>query len=191
MDFKVTKDAESARNQAYAKIADKQQNESVTVYNAMRIAMTPFTCHDVDGLLGKGTNIASRIFNSLMRAGYIKSNGNVQGLHGSAVGSYIVVDPEIDLDLELIRKLNKTTTEQKEVLSKIAEINENLILSNSTEIDAKVRQKVAAQQMLVINAFINQKEECVNMFAGADDKQNVGLKTILNHMILLTAKKVV
>ena len=49
MEFKIVKDAESARNQAYAKVADKQKNESVAVYNAMKNG-EPFTCHDVDGV---------------------------------------------------------------------------------------------------------------------------------------------
>lgn len=167
------------------KIAEKQENnELYVIYKAMQDnADKYFTCHDINDILQKGTNIASRIFRKLEAGGLIKQVESVIGLNGVSITAFKIVDASVNLDLNKVKEYTKKQEEDKDILNKINRINEQLLLN--TNIDYKTKQKIVAT-LLSIYVNYKTKQKIVNMFNSENiEKLSINESlTLINNILM-------
>ena len=188
LDYNTVNSASIAKKEAYEKVVKKQNNELSKVYDAMRADTNKsFNCHDIDQILGSGTNIASRIFRTLEASGYIKNTGLTKSELNTSVTSYKVIDVDKELDMQAIKTAVKKTDELNNVLRLLNKISSNMCQIDLTSFDSKILTKIAAQRMYAEKAIAGGYTRCTNLFG---ENESVDVNEVLNYLVILTTRKV-
>lgn len=119
---------------AYELSKENANSQILALYKLMQKNPTiQFTQDDVEKLYGQ-TNIASRLFTPLFKAGYIRAGGKIKGNSGVLITSYLINNATIELDFDKIKEVLSVYNEQKKIITRISKLHE-LILSNDNQLN--------------------------------------------------------
>lgn len=147
-----TVSGQQTQKASFELMKDLEDSQIIVLYKAMQQDSTKqFSQLDIKELFGV-TNIASRLFSPLFKAGYIRAGSKILGDKNREITSYIISNSNLELDFDKIREAKKFFDEKSRFLNTIKKLQE-LLINNENNYSEEDLDKYAKTITNCVRAF--------------------------------------